>query len=212
MYQAHPLITISPMQSKLFSYAKQAKHTSKGTVSFNSLPLTESSLSRVTSSGSRVNTNSSYNGTLSLSNFKSSISNSSKFSNASKFSNQSNISNSYIHTEFDENSQRLKSCFVDKQVEEGIYTGASNNIQQSVITLKNYKKRFYNNLGQLKPGVAYNKYYGQNDLEIEEFEETYEPYSYYKISSKNGEIISTSNLRPKQIVSMIQKNQYIPTN
>ncbi|KAL4449967.1 hypothetical protein ABPG74_015086 [Tetrahymena malaccensis] len=207
MYQAHPLITISPMQSKLYSYAKQVKHTSKGSSSYNSLPLTESSLSRVTSSGSRVNTNNSCNsGTLSLSNFKSSL------SNASRTSNQSNISNSYIHTEYDENSQRVKSCFVDKHVEEGIYTGASNNVQQSVITLKNYKKRFYNNLGQLKPGVAYNKYYGQNDLEIEEFEETYEPYSYYKISSKNGEIISTSNLRPKQIVSMIQKNQYIPTN
>ncbi|KAL4499053.1 hypothetical protein ABPG72_016955 [Tetrahymena utriculariae] len=206
MYQAHPLITISPMQSKLFSYAKQVKHTAKGTSSYNSLPLTQSSLSRVTSNSSRVNTNSSYNGTLNLSNFKSSL------SNASRSSNQSNISNSYIHTEYDENSQKLKSCFVDKQAEEGIYTGESNNIQQSVITLKNYKKRFYNNLGYLKPGVAYNKYYGQNNLEIQEFEETYEPYSYYKISSKNGEIISTSNLRPKQIISMIQKNQYIPTN
>lgn len=64
------MITISPMQSKLFSQAKKMatpKHF-RSALTFNTIPLLESNVSRVTTNSSNsYNSNSHYGGSLTLS-------------------------------------------------------------------------------------------------------------------------------------------------
>ena len=62
---------------------------------------------------------------------------------------------------------------------------------------------FYTSNGQLKDSVQYNQYYGYNDMSVEEFEDTKDPYDYLKISTRNGEVISTSTVRPQQAIKML---------